>query len=369
MKLGDHKKDLGRCTYCPKLCRFCCPTAEVEHRETVTPWFKMSLAERLRSGQVSADADWAEVFYHCFGCLHCRTHCRHEVDVPGALIQARAICLEENAAPAPVLDLLKRQQSTGNPFGEDDLRKKLHAVVDEDLFVPEAQVVVFAGCQAIQEASRYLLPLQKLIKGLKLDYVGVYDGEQLCCGAPLWQAGDFDGFRAHAEQLRRSLSEARTVICPCPTCAYVLGTVFAQFEVPLSAEVLTLDAFLGPILARRKPARRLKGSFTYHDPCYLTRYLDRGKEVRELLALVLEEDLIEPPYHGEDATCCGGGGLVPHILPNVAQGAAELRAGQLAQSGAEKVITACPGCLRQLEGASSASPYLTLEEILLESYL
>ncbi|MBW2704394.1 MAG: hypothetical protein JRF33_26550, partial [Deltaproteobacteria bacterium] len=61
-----------------------------------------------------------------------------------------------------------------------------------------------------------------------------------------------------------------------------------------------------------------------------------------------------------------GGGLVPHILPNVAQGAAELRAGQLAQSGAEKVITACPGCLRQLEGASSASRYFTLEEILLE---
>ena len=64
------------CTFCPKLCRFSCPIAEVEHRETVTPWGLMRLLEYARRGTVAGSEETAEIFYHCTGCARCQTMCR-----------------------------------------------------------------------------------------------------------------------------------------------------------------------------------------------------------------------------------------------------------------------------------------------------
>ena len=77
MSLDSHRRALGYCSFCPKLCRFCCPTAEAEHRETVTPWGKMTLAGMVLANRLAPGPEQGEIFYHCLGCLHCRAHCRH----------------------------------------------------------------------------------------------------------------------------------------------------------------------------------------------------------------------------------------------------------------------------------------------------
>lgn len=364
--LRDSRRDLANCTWCPKLCRFCCPTAEVEHRETVTPWFKMSLAEMVRQGRAEAAGEYGEVFLHCFGCLHCRTHCEHENDVPAALYAARRLALRAGEEAPAVAALLDRFRDSGNPWGED-LDAALRAAVDERFFVPEAQAVVFAGCQAIRAGGRELTPLFALFDRLGVDHVGIFHQGPLCCGAPLWQAGDAEGFAAHARDLAARLAGVRQVICPCPTCAHILMASFAEADVPLAAQVVTLDAFLAPRVADRPPPRRLGGAVALHDPCYSSRYLERGAALRELLAAVLAEPLCEPSWADRDALCCGGGGLVPHTLPQVAAGAARLRAAQLDSTGAGRVVTACPGCVRQLDGAGRL-PVLDLAELLLEAY-
>jgi Fe-S oxidoreductase len=365
--LRPHARALKHCTYCPKLCRFCCPTAEVERRETVTPWFKMSLAELQRLGRRPVQASQAEVFLHCLGCLHCRTHCRHEIDVPGALLAARAEALQAGASPHELEVVRARMREHGNPWGED-LAGRLMEVVPERFLVPEAQAVVFPGCQALRAPDRHLTPLVELLVALGVEHVGVFTGPEVCCGAPLWQAGDLEALRVHGRSLARSLSRARTILCPCPTCAWVLGAVLGEHGAGPSGRVLTLDAFLGPRLEAREPRRRVPGRFVFHDPCFLTRYLERGQDTRRALARALEEPLVEAHDTGRDAACCGGGGLVPHTLPEVARGAARLRAEQLAASGAGAVVTACPGCVRELGGVDGGLPVRDWIELLSEAY-
>ncbi len=367
MTLKAHARDLVNCTWCPKLCRFCCPAAEVERRETVTPWFKMTLAEMVRAGKLDPGGETGEIFLHCFGCLHCRIHCKHENDVPSAMRAARALTLQAGGEMPAVAAVLDRFRDTGNPWGED-LREPLTRAVDEQYFVPEAQAVVFAGCQAIRASSTHLTPLFELFEALGVDHVGVYDRDELCCGAPLWQAGDLEGFVEHASKLASRLAGVRKVICPCPACAYVLGGVFAAHGVRLPARVVGLDEFLKPLVESRPPVRKLAGRYVYHDPCYLTRFLERPDGARRLLSAVLEEPPAEAHWSGDDALCCGGGGLVPHVLPDVARGAAGLRMEQLRLVGAERVVTACPGCVSQLGSAPDALPVLDFVQLLREAY-
>ena len=59
---------------------------------------------------------------------------------------------------------------------------------------------------------------------------------------------------------------------------------------------------------------------------------------------------------------------MPHVLPDVARSAAGLRMEQLRLTGAEGVVTACPGCVRQFGSAPDALPVLDYVQLLGEAY-
>ncbi len=59
---------LRYCTYCPRLCRFACPVAHGESRETVTPWGLMRLLNLVSQNVVEADASVLETLNHCVSC-------------------------------------------------------------------------------------------------------------------------------------------------------------------------------------------------------------------------------------------------------------------------------------------------------------
>ena len=70
--LDAHARTIETCVFCPKLCRFGCPVAEAEARETVTPWGLMTLADDVRRGRRPLDAAAADVWARCTGCGRCR---------------------------------------------------------------------------------------------------------------------------------------------------------------------------------------------------------------------------------------------------------------------------------------------------------
>lgn len=364
--LDEYSRQLANCTFCPKLCRFSCPVAQAEHSETVTPWFKMSLAQMVHQGGVDLDAGVGEVFLHCLGCLHCMEYCKHENNVPEVLMAARAVAHESKVKVPGVQQVLEKMYDLGNPWGEK-LEEILYQAVDPKFIVPEAQVVIFAGCQALRKPERHLEPVLSLLDLLGVDYVGLHGGDRQCCGAPLWYAGDRPGFDNNASALRASFTNTKKVICLCPTCAYVLKGGLGAEVLGESVQVVTLDEFLMPLIRKSPPRRKLNSSLTFHDPCYLTRYLDRGSEVRELIGMVLDNDLMESNWSGKDAVCCGGGGGVAYLLPEVAKAAASDRMIQLETTGAQRVLTACPNCLRQLEHTEKMD-LVDLAELILEAY-
>ncbi len=362
MKLRYQKHALQLCSWCPKLCRFSCPVALAERRETVTPWGKMSLVELFRTGVTDLDHDVGEVPYHCLGCLHCNVYCRHSVDVPTALVAARRIMLEQGLAPPMVQRMCDYAGEGCSPRGSD-LRPLLDELDCRQYRIEGARAVLFAGCRQL-ERRHAVETTFRVFDGMGIDYLALYDTEPLCCGLPLWWAGDIDGFARHARRLARTLSSYRLVVCSCPSCAWTLRDLFSQVDCAIPGKVTTeVEILVEKLEGAKKSEEREKPRLAIHHPCVLARHLGAGGVLDRFAELAGCEVVTEAVWSGSDTMCCGGGGLVAEVLPDVASEIARLRLDQLSGGDPGYILTACPGCQHQL-GTHSSVPVIGPAELL-----
>ena len=89
---------------------------------------------------------------------------------------------------------------------------------------------------------------------------------------------------------------------------------------------------------------------TYHDPCQLARYLGLIDEPRQILGAIKGIELVETDWTNREwATCCGGGGGFEAVFPELSEILAVNRAKELVETGAQIIVTHCPGCIMQLK--------------------
>ena len=61
-------------------------------------------------------------------------------------------------------------------------------------------------------------------------------------------------------------------------------------------------------------------------------------------------ELVETDWtKGEWSTCCGGGGGFEAVFPELSQILATNRVRELLETGADIIVTHCPGCIMQLK--------------------
>ncbi|MBN1769982.1 MAG: (Fe-S)-binding protein [Deltaproteobacteria bacterium] len=360
--MSTPSKALRYCAFCPKLCRFACPVSAVQARETVTPWGKQTILHELVRQTLALDESAARPLYACLECHACRTYCDHAIDVPASLRQGRALALQHQVAPraaaALVADFADRQRRT---------QKATAALAAGRAVGPETKVALFPGCTACLERPADVAATLRV-----LDACG--DGPtalvaDYCCGLPLLQAGDEEGFLAAARRVRRALSGIETVVVPDPGCLHAMRVLYVERGVKLDARLLHLSEYVLPALGR---FRRLSlgGPAYYHDPCHLGRDLGVYDAPRDVLSRVLADGLAEFPRHHERADCCGGGGAVPDTDPETARAVARRRLEELGPpAGAATIVTACPTCRRMLAGTGSGWQVRDLVELLDEALL
>ena len=203
-------------------------------------------------------------------------------------------------------------------------------------------------------AENEVKPLEAAVKVLR--NLGIRPGylaeEEPCCGAPLFQAGLQDNFAVNARQAYQKLksSGVKKIIGIVPYCTHALARLFPRFVDGYDLEV---RHFL-EVVAAEIPSRKLrfprKVKVTYHDPCQLVRFLKLVEEPRRILKAIENITLVETDWtHGEWATCCGGGGGFEAVFPELSQMLAVNRARELLETGAEIIVTHCPGCIIQLK--------------------
>ena len=351
--LERFEKEISYCTFCPKLCRFACPMARAERTETSTPTVRQEILHLVRAGRLRLTPEIAEVFNHCAFCLHCRQYCRHLIEVPAVMEEARALASGQRGERAE--DFLRRLRADRTPYGPN-LGERIGRLVPPEARIGGAQAAYFPGCTAAWHSPEDISDTWRIFRHLKIDYVAFYSGEDFCCGMPLLNLGEHDGFREWAKRLAAALGGYRLVITGCPACAYVFKVRYEQFGVRSPAKIQHITEFLlekGEGLKGLPLGALGKAELLYHDPCYLGRYLGIYEAPRKVLSRFLGRPAREFAWSREDGSCCGGGGGLPLLLPDTSRRISGMRIEEFRGRGGQVLVSACPSCKQTFQKADA----------------
>lgn len=398
-------RDIDYCERCR--CQFCteyCASYQVTKR---LPWSargRLDIARYLRDGEMEFDEQVRDAVYTCQLCKRCYEHCsavlpdHKRIDVAEMMVFFRNEIVTKHPGLEPDVfrDMCENMKTCGAIVATSAKEKAAWA---KDLGLLEGgERIFYASCmnplmgyfemalktsEKIGMSMKGLIKAEKGIRKLKLDKVlrGIansalhsndiyletlrnsvkilqkldinvgYLSDEPCCGAALHTYGHLGDFKEHAKKTFQALKEKgiREVIMINPICQGIMATVYPNFVDGWDIQCLSfLDIVAEKV--KQQEIRLALGeelTVTYHDPCYGTRYLDQVTASREILKNIENLNFVEPEYHGKKTNCCGGGG--PEVkYSELSMTMAKNRAVELLETGADKIITACPVCVVML---------------------
>jgi glycolate oxidase iron-sulfur subunit len=393
------KADLDRCTKCG-FCMSSCPVYREERIESSVARGKIMLIRALLDGSLTLTDEMAEQLNKCTLCLTCVENCPAGAAVPAVITAARADKVSRKGVSFPYNIifrwLLPRRRLFGwmvrlaswfqgifLPKTEGTVRhlsfflsalgKGRHIPQIAPKFLrqsvpevnrPPANVPVkykvgyFTGCM-----TDFVFPElgKKIIGFLTKNGVEVHvPRAQGCCGAPVFLgAGDFATGRRFADVNVKAFKGLEYVVTDCATCASAMKD-YVKFLADnderkkdyqdFAAKIKDITEFLVDVLQLPPSAYHTAVEFrgktvTWHEPCHLGRYLGVKEQPRQILRYLKDINYVEMPDAG---SCCGMAGTFSIYFYELSQKIAARKVDAIAATGADVVVTDCPGCQIQL---------------------
>jgi len=230
---------------------------------------------------------------------------------------------------------------------------------------PKYRVALFSGC--VQD---FVYPEQAVaaVKILAKHNVSVdYPMDQSCCGLPVQMMGEREASRSVAAQNVAAFDPAGCdyILTLCASCASHLKHGYPDILGPDSKadpklakrvqqfadRVIDFSSFVHDVLKVEPGEFRADGKkATYHAPCHLCRGLGVTEAPRELIHT---GGLTYLPAEEEDV-CCGFGGTYSMKFPELSAELLKKKLANVEKTGAELLLTDCPGCIMQLRGGLEA---------------
>jgi uncharacterized membrane protein YdjX (TVP38/TMEM64 family)/Fe-S oxidoreductase len=171
-----------------------------------------------------------------------------------------------------------------------------------------------------------------------------------CCLKPSHDLGRNDYFTAMFHEMKDYLVSCgvHRVLAACPNCYRIFQNYGDELSVTTVYEVLRETGM--------SVLEQVSGTVTVHDPCTLRFAPPVHEAVREILqgmGLTVEE----MRHRGATTLCCGEGGAVNFVAPELAETWRSLRK---QEAKGRNMITYCAGCANFLDGVSPTSHLLDL---------
>ena len=215
-------------------------------------------------------------------------------------------------------------------------------------------VSLFIPCFVDQLAPRVGLAVATVLE--RLGHTVEFRPAQTCCGQPAFNSGYWDEARTVARHALDVFAGAGAVVGPSGSCVAMLRVFYPQLFAGMPEETAALDLagrtfefseFLVKKLGVTDVGARFPHRVTYHDGCHGLRELRGRDEPRALLRAVRDLELVECD---EAESCCGFGGLFSVKFPMVSTAMAEVKAGSLARTECDYIVSSDPSCQLQLDG-------------------
>jgi glycolate oxidase iron-sulfur subunit len=393
-------EDYSRCVHCG-LCSNHCPTYRLWGREADSPRGRIKQMALVDTGRLEIGETFVTHIDRCLNCRACETACPSGVEYGKLLEMTRAQIEQKYKRPlasriardivyrrllpyprriALAARLLKFYQRSGiaaiargmgilRLLGLHE-REQLLPKIDSDFFFSElgkafpargarrARVAFFAGCIAQVTFSELNRATIRVLQANGCEVV--VPAEQVCCGALAAHAGVRDVARSLAQKNQTAfpVEDFDAIITNAAGCGSTLkeythlfgdeDAAHAQAE-KFTAKVRDVSEFLAE-LGLVAPLRQVPLRVTYQDSCHLC----HGQKVREaprkLIRAVPGVELVEMQLSEQ---CCGSAGVYNVTETKASLDLLALKMEYAAQTKAQAIVTANPGCILQLRAGAA----------------
>jgi glycolate oxidase iron-sulfur subunit len=391
--------DLSQCMKCG-FCTFWCPVYREKQVESSVARGKNMMIRGLLAGDLEYTKEYADRLNECTLCMACTTNCPAQANIPNVIVAARADAVKARGLKFPYKVvyrwLLPRRRLFGwvvrfaswfrgifMPRTEGTIRhlsmflaalgkgrnipqiapkflRQAVPVVNKPPSGVETKMTVgyFTGCMTdfvFPELGKHVIDFLNR-NGVEV----IVPREQGCCGSPVFLgAGDFDTGRKIADSNVKAFEGLDYVVTDCATCASALKG-YAKFlaDTPEREEAYTrfgdkvkdISQFLVDILklpaSAYQPSAEAKGKkVTWHDPCHLSRHLGVTSQPRQIIRSIPDVEYVEMPNADR---CCGMAGTFSIYYYDLAKEIADKKVEAIKSTGADIVVSSCPGCEIQL---------------------
>jgi heterodisulfide reductase subunit D len=345
--------EVARCNKCG-FCLPNCPVYRVKGTEWASPRGRNAITRAVIEGRLDWSPEIEKAVFSCLGCGACTAACFPKVQTKDLVFRDRECLVGAGLYPA-ITDRVARFVETGHTITDDDnqdraewqefLKEMPEGAPEKD----HAEVIYFVGCVAsfFPLAQRIPVTLARILDRAGVDFT-ILGGEEWCCGLPLLGAGMPDkvgALMAHNLETVRRIG-AQTMVFSCPSCYHTWRNLYdADVALKHAAEML-----YELIREGRIPLKEIHATVTYHDPCDLGRNSGMFDEPREVLRAIPGIRLVELSHNREFSMCCGGGGNVEMVDPELSGRVADMKLAEIAETGADMVVSSCQQCLRTIAG-------------------
>jgi heterodisulfide reductase subunit D len=344
-------EEVAKCTRCG-FCLPNCPTYAVRRNEASTPRGRNAITRAVIEGRLELSADLAEALFTCLGCGACTKACFPAVNTKDSVFSDRA-CLTEVHANPKIFEKLSEALNEYHNISEDDNEDRaewqeyLKDVPGEFLEKDHAEIVYFVGCVAsfFPMAQKIPADFATIMYHAGLDFT-ILGGEEWCCGFPLIGAGMPEKvveLKNHNIEKLKSVG-AKKAVFSCPSCLHTWKHLYKT-----DIELIHASQLLRDLVGQNKlDLKPLELKVTYHDPCDLGRNTGVFEEPREVIKSIPGIEFVELPNNRNMSVCCGGGGNVEMVAPDLSAAVAYRKIEEILSTGANTVISSCQQCLRTI---------------------
>lgn len=357
--------EIHACTGC-RLCVDCCPAVSASGDGALSGLYRLDRLRKLLKRRSGPGAGllgfnkpspedlktFSDTVFNCTLCGNCQEVCPVGLGLHSLWCSVRLDMVDSGAYPEKIDAIRDNLAESRNVFGEDNEERAewvddLPDPPEHGYLKEKADVVYFTGCVAsfYPLAQNVPMAMAGILDRLGTDFT-LLGEDEWCCGFPLLGAGLRD---EAADVIRHNVEAvqargASKIIFACPSCYQMWREYYPSgIEIAHVAEFILEQLAARPGLLKKTPMK-----VTYHDPCDLGRGARIFEEPRRLIQAVPGIELVEMPRNRENCRCCGGGGNLEMVSPDLSRAITAEKIEEALSTGAEAIVTSCQQCVRTM---------------------
>jgi heterodisulfide reductase subunit D len=336
-------------------CGFClpdCPIYAVQRVESASPRGRNAITRAVIEERLPWSPEIEKSIFTCLGCGACTVACFPSVQTRDVVYRDRECLVHEGLFPKIADRVARFLEESHNISDEDneergDWQELIKDLPGHAFEKAQAEVVFFVGCVAsfYPLAQKIPVSMSRIMERAGVDFA-ILGGEEWCCGFPLLGAGMPDKIQALMDHNLEKVSRmgAKAAVFTCPSC-YQTWQHLYEIDLKLYHASQMLNQM---IQEGRVPLKEMDLTVTYHDPCDLGRNSGVYEEPREVIKAIPGVRLVELPQNRQFSVCCGGGGNLEMVDPELSGRVAQMKIDEIQKTGADMVVSSCQQCLRTI---------------------